>query len=184
MIPTLHPETTDDPRLVKWSIGTRVLPTTPPQLQALLDEGLLERVSTAPGEVLTWLAASRAWAVDGPRVRSALFEALTVSGSDAGLTDDELLHKIADLLRQEVAPVADSHGGDVTAHSVRDGILTVQFGGACHGCAASGKTLNDLVLRSVQARYPQIREVHTVNPRRRWLTLSRRPDGQANPSAS
>ncbi len=173
MIPQLHPETTDDPRLMKWLTGNQFLSAVPPQLLTLVEEGLLERVHTAPGEVLTWLPENRSWVVDGPRVRSALFEALSASGLDGEPDETELLRKIEEILQQEVAPVADSHGGAVTARSVRDGILTVQFGGACQGCTASGKTLNDLVLRSVQARYPQVREVQTVSPRRTRLPRPR-----------
>lgn len=179
-IPQLHAQTTDDPRLIKWLTGSRLLPAASPQLPALVDEGLLERVETAPGEVLTWLAEGRSWAVDGPRVRSALFEALSTS-VDNQLSDAALLDKIAETLRREVAPVADSHGGTVTARSVRDGILTVEFGGACHGCAASGKTLSDLVSRSVRTRYPQIRDVQAVSPRRTWLPLS---TGRSNQQAT
>ena len=170
-IPTLHAETTEDPRLIKWLTGTRLLPAASPQLAALVDEGLLERAESAAGEVRTWLAEGRSWAVDGPRVRSALFEALSTSVDDQ-LSDAELLARIAETLQHEVAPVADSHGGTVTAQSVRDGILTVEFGGACNGCAASGKTLSELVSRSVRTRYPQIREVQAVSPRRTWLPLS------------
>ncbi len=172
-LPPLHPETTDNPRLLKWQIGNRFLPTTPPQMLELVGEGLLERVDTAPGEILTWLAENRSWSADGPRVRSALLDALQDSASAAEeLTEAQLLHEITAILQREVSPVADSHGGTVTALSVRDGILTVEFGGACHGCAASGKTLSDLVARNVRARYPQIEEVRAVSSRRTWLPLS------------
>lgn len=174
-IPLLHPETTDDPRLLKWSIGTRVLPTVPPPLLALIDEGVLARVEAVPGEVRTWLGANRSWSAEGPRVRSLLFDALSATDDRGGdLSDAELLDAVKDILRQEVAPVAESHGGEVTALSVDDGILTVEFDGACHGCAASGKTLSDLVAQSVRSRYPQITEVRAATPKRAWLPLSRR----------
>lgn len=170
-IPPLHPETTENPCLIKWTIGTRILPEVPPQLRVLIDEGLLQRVEIAPGEVLTWLAEHRSWAADGPRVRSALLDALNNCAGGRQLSDAELLDDIAETLEREVAPTADSHGGTVTARSVRDGILTVEFGGACRGCAASGKTLSELVSRSVRTRYPQIAKVQAVNARRTWLPL-------------
>lgn len=170
-MPPLHAQTTDDPRLIKWLTGTRLLKAESPQVRVLVDEGVLERVDTAPGEVLTWLAEGRSWTADGPLVRSALFAALNTSADDHPLSDAELLDKITAVLAREVAPVADSHGGTVTARSVHGGVLTVEFGGACHGCSASGKTLSDLVSRSVRMHYPQISEVRAVSPRR-WLPLS------------
>ncbi|MGD9622586.1 MAG: NifU family protein [Mycolicibacterium sp.] len=166
----LHAETTEDPRLIKWLTGTRLLSAASPQVRGLLDDGVLERIDAAPGEVLTLLAEGRSWAAEGPRVRSVLFAAL--SADQPVLSDAELLAQISEVLQREVAPVADSHGGSVTARSVRDGILTVEFGGACHGCSASGKTLSDLVSRSVRMHYPQIVEVRAASTRRTWLTLS------------
>lgn len=171
-LPTLHAETTEDPQLIKWLTGTRLLSAASPQLGALVAEGVLQRTETAPGEVRTWLAEGRSWAADGPRVRSALFAALNAPADDDQLSDAELLANITEVLRREVAPVADSHGGTVTAQSVLDGVLIVEFGGACHGCAASGKTLSELVSRSVRMRYPQIREVRAASPRRTWLPLT------------
>lgn len=172
MIPPLHAETTAEPQLIRWSIGAQTLPADSPPVRALVDDGVLQRVDTAPGEVLTWLSDGRSWTVDGPRVRSALFDALSTASDVQQLSDDELLDAVAETLQRDVAPVADSHGGTVTALSVADGILTVEFGGACHGCAASGKTLSDLVSRSVRLRYPQIREVRAASSRRTWLPLS------------
>lgn len=112
--------------------------------------------------------------VEGPRVRSALFDALSRGDDDAELSDEELRDRIEEILACEVAPIAGAHGGAITAHSVRDGVLTVQLSGACLGCPLSGRTIGDVVARSVQARYPRIREVKTAQPRRVWLTLSRR----------
>ncbi|BBX61591.1 hypothetical protein MSAS_07650 [Mycobacterium saskatchewanense] len=175
-IPPLHPESTGDPRELRWATGARQLPDRPPQLTALIDEGVLERIRIGPGEARTWLADDRSWAVDGPRVRSALFDALSSLDDSADLGDDELRLRIEEILRRDVAPVADSHGGAVAVHSVHDGVLTVTLAGACHGCSAGERTMSDLVARAVQARYPQIREVRAAKPRRTWLTLSRRRD--------
>lgn len=176
-IPLLHPETAEgDPRLLKWSIGNRTLPAVPPQLLALVEEGVLARVETAPGQVLTWLGANRSWSTEGPRVRSLLFAALSAPHQEALTSSAALLSQIQALLQQEVAPVADAHGGMVTARSVQDGVLTVDFGGACQGCAASGNTLSHLVSRTVRTRYPQITEVRAGTSQRKWIPLSlRRP---------
>jgi Fe-S cluster biogenesis protein NfuA len=177
-IPLLHPQTTDDPRLLRWMTGGRQLPDRAPQLTALVDEGVLERVETGPGEARTWLAENRSWAVDGPRVRSALFGALLSLEDHTELSDDELRQRIEEILHREVTPIAGSHGGVVEVDSVRDGVLTVKLAGACRGCPLNGRTIGELVTRAVQARYPQIREVRTMKPRRAWLTLSRRREEQ------
>jgi len=176
-IPLLHPQTTDDPRLLRWMTGERQLPDRAPQLTALVDEGVLERVETGPGEARTWLAQNRSWAVDGPRVRSALFDALSSLDDHTELSDDELRQRIQEILHRVVTPIAGAHGGVVEVDSVRDGVLTVKLAGTCRGCPLSGKTLGDLVTGAVQARYPQIREVRATKPRRAWLTVSRRREG-------
>lgn len=168
-VPLLHPQTTDDPRLIRWLTGTRQLSVVPTQLTALIDDGVLERVEIGPAEVRTWLSGNRSWEADGPRVRSALFDAL--SGQAPEVSEQELRDGIDEILAREVTPIAASHGGAITVHSVRDGVLTVELGGACLGCPLSGRTLGDVITRSVQAHYPQIREVKATQPRRAWLTL-------------
>lgn len=172
-VPPLHPQATDDPRLVRWLTGARQLSGVPPQLNALIDQGVLERAEVGPGEVRTWLGVNRSWEVDGPRVRSALFDAL--SGQACDVSEQELRDGIDEILARDVSPIAASHGGAIKVHSVRDGVLTVELTGACLGCPLSGRTLGDLLTRSVQERYPQIREVKATQPRRSWLSLSRKP---------
>lgn len=175
--PQLHPEATTDPRVLRWVTGPRQLPDRPAELAALVDGGVLDRVEVGSGEVRTRLGANRSWAIDGPEVRTALLAALAES-EHRQLDDDELASRIADILQSEVAPIATSHGGDVTVDSVRDGVLTVEMSGACRGCSLKGRTIEELVTRSVRARYPQIREVRTATQRRVWLTLSRRREGR------
>lgn len=170
-VPLLHPQTTDDPRLVRWLTGTQQLSGVPSQLTALIDEGVLERAEIALGEVRTWLGVNRSWEVDGPRVRSALFDALSREADHSNLAEQELRDGINEILARDVTPIAAAHGGAIEVHSVHDGVLTVELTGACLGCPLSGRTLGDLVIRSVQARYPQIREVKTAQPRRAWLKL-------------
>ncbi len=171
-VPLLHPQITDDPRLLRWLIGTRHLSAVPPEVHALIEEGVLERAEVDLGEVRTWLGANRSWETDGLRVRSALFDAL--SGQTVDVSAQELRDGIDEILAREVTPVAASHGGAIKVHSVHDGVLTVELSGACLGCPLSGRTLGDLITRSVQARYPQIREVEAAQPRRTWLKLRRR----------
>ncbi|MGY4710565.1 NifU family protein [Mycolicibacterium sp. CBM1] len=170
-VPALHPERTDDPRLLRWLIGSRQLPGCPPQLTALIDEGVLERAEISAGEVHTWLGVDRSWTHDGPRVRSALLAALSAPNSGENLSTEETLRRIADLVERAVAPTAASHGGDVTVRSLCDGVLTVEFHGACRGCTGRGRTLSELITTTVRAHFPQVREVRAAQPRRRWLAM-------------
>lgn len=172
-IPQLHPEATEDPALIRWVTSRGDLPERLPQLAALIDEGVLVRAEVGSGEVRTWLAPGESWVEAGPTVRRALYDALSAT-ADVHLGDDELRRRIGELLDREVAPVAESHGGGIRVSSVRDGVLTVEFEGACLGCADSGRTIGDLVTRAVRSRYPQIREVRAAKPRRVWLSLSRK----------
>ncbi|KUH93553.1 hypothetical protein AU190_09945 [Mycolicibacterium acapulense] len=170
--PPLHPESTSDPHLIRWVTPGRELPHDCQELGALLADGTLRHVEIAPGEVRTRLAEDRSWSVDGPRVRSALFLALSAP-TPGPSSADELRRHITELVEREVAPIAGAHGGSITVESVVDGVVTVDFGGACAGCTLRGRTLNDLLADAVQTRYPQIREVRAAPKRRTWLTFAR-----------
>lgn len=172
-LPALHPESTDDPALIRWKTNTARLPSQPAQLSALIENGVLDRVEVDVDEVRTWLGHKGSWAVHGPIVRSALLEALSCT-QRAELSDEELHTRIEEILAREVAPIAESHGGGVRVESVRDGVLTVELTGACSGCAESERTVGQLVSRAVRQRYSDIREVKAVRPRPLWLSLSRR----------
>ena len=167
--PRLHPQSTEDPRLMRWLTEERELSVDSPRLAALLADGTLAGIWIESGEVRTLLAPNRSWATDGPRVRSALFQALSESDGQRRLGQDELRQRIEEILRCEVAPVAGSHGGSVTVQSLADGVLTVDFGGACAGCTARGTTLRGLVARVVRDRYPQVTEVRAARRRTAWL---------------
>lgn len=73
----LLPQATEDRRLVRWTIGRRHLTSDCPELRALVGQGILAAVESAPGEVRTLLAEDRDWSADGGQVWSALFAALT-----------------------------------------------------------------------------------------------------------
>lgn len=168
----LHPQTTEDQRVLRWSTGGRLLAADCDHLSTLVDDGILESFETTPGEVRTRLADGRSWRADGGTVRSALHRALSTPCQADDLTDEELLRAIQDLLQHQVDPVAASHGGVITAHSVRDGVLTIELAGACRGCPAAGRTMSALVASRVQAYYPHIHEVRAVQPPRRlWGSL-------------
>ncbi|MFG2561987.1 NifU family protein [Streptomyces sp. NPDC048496] len=103
------------------------------------------------------------------RSRSALHAALDepagwipAVGSDHS-GDDALLHSVArEVLAGEVGDFARSHGGSIDLGDVRDGIVIVRLGGACHGCPASWFTLHQRLERQLRRRHPGLREVRNV----------------------
>lgn len=151
---TLHPEATTDPRTLRW-----VTNTEPPAavLQGLIDDGTLAAVDVGPSEIRTRLSTDRTWVDDGPRVRSALFAALAGTATTGSLRD-----RVAAVLRREVAPLVDSHGGAIDIVSLSDGVLTVSLTGACGSCTLRSNTLRTLVGNAVRSRFPEIRGVRAV----------------------
>ena len=71
-----------------------------------------------------------------------------------------LADKINYLLASEVNPSLASHGGQVSLESVTDeGVVTLQFGGGCHGCGMVGVTLKEGVEKTLKGKLPEITEV-------------------------
>lgn len=183
-VPQLHPEATDDPGLIRWrSNAAAHLPKRIPELTALIQQGVLDRVEVDIDEVRTWLGHNGSWSSVGPTVRTALMSALT-SAEHAVLGDDELRGRIEEVVERDVAPIADSHGGGIRVASVQDGVLTVELSGACRGCSESNRTIGELVSRAVQERYPEIREVKADTPRSVWLSLKRPRRAESDPRST
>ncbi len=151
----LHPEATADPLTLRW-VTDAVTVGPLPELQALLDDGTLTDVEFGDGQIRTRLAPQRSWADDGPRVRSALFQGLS------RVADGSLEGRVAEVLRREVAPYVDSHGGEIDIVSLKDGVLTVALGGACGHCTLRGATLRNQVANAVR-RFPEIRDVRAAS---------------------
>ncbi|MHB9857004.1 NifU family protein [Streptomyces sp. YIM S03343] len=171
MIP-LHPQTVPDrPEQLRWVIPAATLtctgaPTAVPEpLAALLTDGTLDQVTVEPAAVVTSLGAGRSWRGDGPRVRTALHTALedpdgwhTGAGTGTG-TDEQLYEAAQDVLTELVGPHARSHGGSIELVDVRDGVVSVRLGGACHGCPAAWFTLHQRLERLLRRRCPYLVEV-------------------------
>ena len=49
--------------------------------------------------------------------------------------------EIINLLETKVKPVVASHGGDITFHSFKNGVVSLQLKGSCSGCPSSTATL-------------------------------------------
>ncbi|WP_406840417.1 NifU family protein [Streptomyces sp. AHU1] len=174
MIP-LHPQRVPGrPDRLRWIVpaGTLAgipvgpLAGVPGPLAALLADATLERIAVEPTAVVTVLGAGRDWRDEGARVRSALHAALddptgwiVEAGARADDDDASLYDTVRGALAGEVGALARSHGGVIDLVDVRDGIVTVRLGGACHGCPAAWFTLHQRLERQLRRLHPGLREV-------------------------
>lgn len=149
---------------IGWRVGPGLIRSSgpvpageaPAPLRALFDDGVLAAVEVAPGSIRTTLGPGRSAAVDGPSVRSALYEVLAAEGGwpSGGTTtvaqaaDREIATAVADVLAGEFGAYTATHGGRVNLVDVSDGVVCVELGGHCHGCPAADATLkNNLAVR-------------------------------------
>ena len=177
MIP-LHPQRVPGrPDRLRWIVPAGTLPgipagplaEVPAPLAALLTDGTLAQITLEGEAVVTRLGADRTWPQEGARVRTALHAALDdpagwipVTGT-APCEDDAQLYGVAvELLAGEVGDFVRSHGGSIDLVDVRNGVVTVRLGGACHGCPASWFTLHQRLERRLRRRHPGLREVRNA----------------------
>jgi Fe/S biogenesis protein NfuA len=74
--------------------------------------------------------------------------------------DAPLAEHVRYLLHSEINPQIASHGGRVTLENVSDsGVVTLRFGGGCHGCGMVDVTLKQGIEKTLRARLPQITQV-------------------------
>ena len=62
----------------------------------------------------------------------------------------------------ELRPFLQKDGGDVEFVDYKDGILKVRLMGACRGCPYSQMTLANGIKRTLQQKFPQLKEVEGV----------------------
>jgi len=72
--------------------------------------------------------------------------------------DSSLIAKSLDDLR----PFLQRDGGDVEFVDYDNGILKVRLMGACRGCPYSQMTLAQGIKRTLQEKFPQLKEVQNV----------------------
>jgi Fe-S cluster biogenesis protein NfuA len=65
---------------------------------------------------------------------------------------------------EQVRPYIQSHGGDVRAVDITDGIVTVELSGHCRGCTASQATLRGVVEETLRAYVTGFERVEIVQP--------------------
>ncbi|MFX1515692.1 MAG: NifU family protein [Promethearchaeota archaeon] len=63
---------------------------------------------------------------------------------------------------EEIRPYLQKDGGDVEFVDYKDGILKVRLMGSCRGCPYSQMTLANGIKRTLQQKFPQLKEVEGV----------------------
>ena len=74
-------------------------------------------------------------------------------------TDKQIITDIEDIIRRQIQPSVEMHGGVVSLHSYKDGIATMFMSGACSGCASSEYTLQQGILQMLQYYIPEVKNV-------------------------
>ena len=59
----------------------------------------------------------------------------------------------------EVRPALQMDGGDVELESIKNGVVTLNIKGACHGCPMAAITFGQGVAGLIKEKLPQIKEV-------------------------
>ncbi len=67
--------------------------------------------------------------------------------------------EIINLLETKVKPVVASHGGDITFHSFKNGIVSLELKGSCSGCPSSTATLKMGIENMLKHYIPEVKEV-------------------------
>ena len=77
-------------------------------------------------------------------------------------TDEEIIRDINDIIKRQVQPAVEMHGGVVTLEKYEDGVATMFMSGACSGCASSEYTLQQGILQLLQHYIPEIKNVQKI----------------------
>lgn len=165
-----------EPRARRWLLAddaallepgaVRVEAGAEQSLAALVDAGVVERIATEPRAVWVWLAEGAEWREWAPRVDGALRRMRPGVDFFVDADPDLALRLIAaDVVHGQLAPYISSHGGVVDVRDVRDGTVTVTFGGACGHCPLSDVTLHLRIEAALRERFPDLDEVRDATAR-------------------
>jgi Fe-S cluster biogenesis protein NfuA/rhodanese-related sulfurtransferase len=78
----------------------------------------------------------------------------TVQGADRALVS-----KILDIIDREIRPGLKRDGGDLQVLAVEGGIVKVKMVGACVGCGAQKRTVEDGIKKHLMSRIPEVQGV-------------------------
>lgn len=98
---------------------------------------------------------------------------LAAYGLGEGIDIDEARVAVQAALT-EVRPYLHSHGGEMEAVDITDGVVRLKLHGSCDGCTASATTIKDRVEASLKANWADFRRVEVEE-----MTVDAHPPPQA-----
>lgn len=87
------------------------------------------------------------------------FKSTTTVFTEHSAPQSEMEHKIVEILEQYIRPAVEQDGGAITFSSFKDGIVTVQMRGSCHGCPSASVTLKAGIEALLKRMVPGVHEV-------------------------
>lgn len=78
-------------------------------------------------------------------------------------TDKEVVAEIENLIKIQIQPSVEMHGGVVSLQSFENGVATMFMSGACSGCASSTLTLKMGIQQLLQHYIPEVKLVEGVD---------------------
>ena len=77
--------------------------------------------------------------------------------------DSPVEDRINYVIYNEINPMLESHGGDVSLSSFTDeGVAILQFGGGCQGCGMVDVTLKDGIEKTLLEQVPEVKSVKDI----------------------
>lgn len=70
-----------------------------------------------------------------------------------------MLNEIAKVLKEEISPMLQEDGGDISVEKYEDGIVYVKLEGVCSCCPRATETIKMGVERTLKSHFPEIKEV-------------------------
>lgn len=162
-----------DMQTTAWVVPAEALPepgsiaAAPGDLGRALANGDLARLEVQRGQVLMELPAGRTWRAEGPRLRTALLDALTDPGAwehqDFAGLDDTLVEVAGRVLAGGAGDYIRSHGGVVEVIGSSAGVLDLRMSGMCSACPLSDVTLHRRIEGEIRELEPRLVAVRRVD---------------------
>lgn len=78
----------------------------------------------------------------------------------AAAANASVVERVRHVLESEIAPMLAAHGGKVTLEEIdAAGVVTLRFGGGCHGCGMVDATLRNGIETTLKDRVPEVTAV-------------------------
>ena len=77
--------------------------------------------------------------------------------------DEDIIRDINDIIKRQIQPSVEMHGGVVTLEKYEDGVATMFMSGACSGCGSSTQTLKMGIENLLSYHIPEVKSVEGVD---------------------